>query len=53
MIIHVLFTNLVDLQKNTKSDINCTYVSISKETKVLVYCVQSMDTQIHVNVQVL
>lgn len=30
MIIHVLFTNLVDLQKNTKSEINCAYVSISK-----------------------
>lgn len=39
--------------KKYKSEINCTYVSISKETKVLVYCVQSMDTQIHVNVQVL
>lgn len=38
--------------KKYKSEINCTYVSISKETKVG-YCVQSMDTQIHVNVQVL
>lgn len=39
-------------KKNTKSEMNGTYVSISKENETG-YCVASIDTQTHVNVHVL